>query len=224
MKAQPSIAVFGGSFNPVHEGHLGIVRALADDAELQAVIVVPARCSPYKQAVPPLPDAVRWNMLRHAMQGLRGVMLSDVELTRPAPSYTIDTLRALASQLPAARLLLALGWDTFAEFAGWHRAAEILSLAGLIVFDRAHLDRGEPAAIPPSADWARLLPPPWDAQARPRDGRHLELPDGRVLLRHLPTALPSVAARDILLRHSLEDVPAGAREVLAAYWGRASAD
>ena len=223
MKAQPRIAVFGGSFNPVHEGHLGIVRALIEDTAIQAVIVVPARRSPFKQDVPLLPNALRWNMLREALRGLQGVILSDIELTRPAPSYTIDTLRTLASQLPAARLELALGWDAFTEFAGWYRAAEMLSLAGLIVFDRAPPDPRVVTKHPPIGDWSKLLPPPWDAQTSVQDERNLALADGRVLVRYLPSALPAVAARDILSRHSLEGVPTGAREVLADYWGRANA-
>jgi nicotinate (nicotinamide) nucleotide adenylyltransferase len=214
----PVFAVFGGSFNPVHEGHLGIVRALAADAELAGTIVVPARRSPFKREAELLPDALRWAMLRASLAGLRGVWLSDVELRGPAPSYTVDTLHALASLLPASRLCFALGWDAFAEFAGWHRAAEILALAGLIVFDRAGAERvarADPAA------WARLLPAPWDARARPAADGRLVTPEGRLLVRHLALSLPAVAGREILSGRSLEGVPAGAREVLADYWRRA---
>jgi nicotinate (nicotinamide) nucleotide adenylyltransferase len=217
LKVQPTLAVFGGSFNPVHEGHLGIVRALACDAEVQAVIVVPARRSPFKHDAPPLPDGVRWELLRRALRGLPRVLLSDVELRRPAPSYTVDTLRTLASLLPGARLLFALGWDAFAEFAGWSRAAEVLALAGLIVFDRAGAGRSAAA----DAEACRtLLPPPWPGQAQARDTRTLVAPDGRVLLRHWPLALPQVAAREVLRTRTLEGVPPGAREALADYWAR----
>lgn len=218
LKVQPTCAVFGGSFNPLHAGHLGIVRALAADAEVQTVLVVPARTSPFKRRDVLLPDAVRWAMLRAALRGLPGVAVSDVELRRPGPSYTVDTLRTLAAQLPAARLLFALGCDAFAEFAKWNRAAEILSLAGLIVFDRAGAGREAPAQ---PERWTRWLPPPWDARARVHDGQRLVTPEGRLLLRHLPLTLPAVAARDILAGRRLDDVPPGAREVLAEHWRRA---
>ncbi len=217
LKERPTYAVFGGSFNPLHEGHLGIVRALAADAELSGVIVVPARRSPFKREAALLPDAVRWSMLRQALAGLPGVVLSDVELRRPPPSYTVETLHALAALLPQARLQFALGWDAFAEFAGWHRAAEILALAELLVFDRAGTQRAAPAH---PAAWARLLPPPWDARARPRDAQRLETAEGRLLLRHLPLPLPAVAARVLLSERSLDGVPPGAREVLADFWRR----
>lgn len=222
MKVQrvPQVAVFGGSFNPLHEGHLGIVRALAADAELAATIVVPARRSPFKRGRELLPDAVRWAMLRASLQGLRGVWLSDLELRRAAPSYTVDTLHTLAALLPAAQLHFALGWDAFAEFAGWHRATELLSLAGLILFDRAGSPRRAPAD-PPA--WAQLLPSPWREEARAAGPDRLVRADGRLLVRHLSLRLPAVAARDILSGHSLQDVPAGAREVLADYWRRAGA-
>jgi nicotinate-nucleotide adenylyltransferase len=218
IEAPPTFAVFGGSFNPLHEGHVAIVRALAGDAELAGVIVVPARRSPFKGGAELLPAELRWSMLRHALGGMARVSLSDAELRRPAPSYTVETLRTLAAQLPAARLAFALGGDAFADFARWQGAAELLALAGLIVFDRA----GEGRAAPPGpADWARLLPPPWDARARPLGTDRLADEGGRVLLRHRPLALPAVAAREILGGQTLEGVPAGAREVLAAYWRQA---
>lgn len=214
----PGVAVFGGSFNPVHEGHVGIVRALAADPELAGVLVMPARRSPFKRGTDLLPDAVRWAMLRACLGGLRGVWLSDLELRRPAPSYTVDTLHTLSALLPEARLHWALGWDAFADFARWHRAAEVLSLAGLIVFDRA----GEgPRPSTDAANWARLLPSPWREEARPDGPARLVAADGRLLVRHLPLTLPAVAAREILSERSLQGVPAGAREVLADYWRRA---
>jgi len=219
-KDRPVFAVFGGSFNPVHEGHVGIVRALAADAELSGTIVMPVRRSPFKRATAPLPDPVRWAMLQHALSGLHGVWLSDIELRRPPPSYTVDTLRTLSALLPAARLCFALGWDAFAEFAQWHRAAEILGIAGLIVFDRAGHERMAPAD---PAAWVQHLPPPWDAQARTMGHDRLVADGGRLLVRHLSLSLPAVAAREILSEHSLQGVPAGAREVLADYWRRAGA-
>lgn len=220
LKAQPRLAVFGGSFNPVHEGHVGIVRALAADAGLSGVVVVPARRSPFKRATPLLPDALRWAMLRASLRDLDGVWLSDVELRRPAPSYTVDTLRTLAALLPATRLAFALGWDAFVDFAGWHRAPEVLGLAELLIFDRD-------GAAPPGRDdpdaWRERLPPPWKERARPLADGSLGDEAGRTLVRRLPMTLPAVAGRDILVTRDLTDVPAGARELLAGHWQRTEA-
>lgn len=220
LKAQPRLAVFGGSFNPVHAGHVGIVRALAADAALSGVVVVPARRSPFKRAAPLLPDALRWAMLRAALRDLDGVWLSDLELRRPAPSYTVDTLRTLSALLPATPLAFALGWDAFADFAGWHRAAEVLSLAELLIFDR---DGASPPGRDDPAAWRDRLPPPWNERARPLADGSLGDEAGRTLVRRLPMALPAVAGRDILVTRELTDVPPGARELLADHWQRTEA-
>lgn len=216
-KALSTVAVFGGSFNPLHEGHLGIIRALAADAEVGWVLVVPTHRSPFKEHTPLLPGAVRWAMLRESLGSVPGVALCDLELRRPPPSYTSETLHVLSSLLPRARLMLAVGWDVFQEFARWHQAEEILRVAGLLVFDRAGIP---PEGLGAPETWAALLPPPWPEQCRRSGPDRLVDADGRVLLRHLPLTLPDLSARKLLQERSLDGVPAGAREVLAAYWGR----
>ncbi len=239
LKANSTAAVFGGSFNPFHEGHLGIVNALATDPEIDRVLVVPARRSPFKDGPPPLPDDVRWNMLRAGLAGSTGpageggagggrhVHLCDLEMRRPPPSYTFETLGILSSLYPRGRLQLALGWDAFLEFAQWRRSSEILRLAGLILFDRAGANpaleeesvknsRGE--SREESKALAELLPPPWNAEAA-GDGRgRLMGREGQVLLRRVTLPLPQISGREILRSRSLEGVPPGAREVLEAHW------
>lgn len=213
-KAHSSLAVFGGSFNPLHDGHMGIIQALSADAEIDRVLVIPNRISPFKDQAPLLPDPVRWQMLTAALTGLPKVCPCDLELMRPPPSYTCHTVQRLASLHPAARIELALGWDAFTEFSQWHQAAGILSLAGLIVFQR----EGAPPPPPDLAEWAACLPPPWNRQVRPGGSGGLETAGGRVVVRHLPTRLPPHSSRDILKTRSLAGVPPGAREVLERYW------
>lgn len=218
IKVSLNVAVYGGSFNPVHEGHLALIRALCEDAEIDRVIVVPTRRSPFKPDGALLPDGVRWSMLRHALQGLPGVTLSDAELRRSPPSYTYETVHHFASLLPRARLLLAMGWDAFADFAQWQNAGAILEMAGLVVCDRA--GRSPP---PPNGFrcWAEKLPSPWSERAQPQGEGRLVTAQGRLLVRHLQLALPAISARGILRAQSLDGVPAGAREVLAEYWQQA---
>lgn len=246
LKANSTAAVFGGSFNPFHEGHLGIVNALADDPEIDRVLVVPARRSPFKDGPPPLPDEVRWNMLHAGLAGLTGargmgggqdVHLLDLEMRRPPPSYTFATLGILSSLYPRTRLQLALGWDAFLEFAQWRCSSEILRMAGLILFDRAGVNpanknnseeksviNSEEESQEGSKALAELLPPPWNAEAvwdadsaGGGQGR-LTGRDGQVLLRRVVLPLPQISGREILRSRSLEGVPPGAREVLEAHW------
>lgn len=210
-----SLAVFGGSFNPVHEGHLEIVRALAVDPTIDSVWVLPARRSPFKPDHPQLPDTLRWEMLHHVFSGLPGVVLSDLELRHPPPSFTFHTLNRLASLLPRADLQFVMGWDAFTEFRHWYRAADILTPASLLVFDRA----GEDAPTSMEAkELASMLPPPFDERAVPDGSGRLLTPEGRVLLRRRFLPLPEVSGRTILRDHRLESVPLGARALLEDHW------
>ncbi len=210
------------------------MKALADDPEVDRVLVVPARRSPFKDAPPLLPDDVRWNMLRAGLAGLAGaggmggrrdVQLCDLEMRRPSPSYTFETLGILSSLYPLSRLQLALGWDAFLEFARWRRSSEILRLAGLILFDRVGMNpAGKDESEEESKALAELLPPPWNAEAAwdadsARDGPgHLRGREGQMLLRRVVLPLPQISGREILRSRSLEGVPPGAREVLEAHW------
>ncbi len=215
MSERPAVAVYGGSFNPLHVGHVAIVRALAAEPSVARVVVVPARRSPFKTREPLLPDALRWEMLRAGLGGIPAVTLSDLELRRPPPSYSVDTLQTLAAQVPGLRLCFALGWDAYAEFARWYRADAILALAELIVFHRRGSD-----TPPAMQDWVSRLPAPWRAQARCDGAQRLVDTRGRTLVRRLPIALPAVAARELRHARTLDGVAPGARELLAAHWER----
>lgn len=212
-------AVFGGSFNPVHVGHVAIVEALAAQPGVSQVLVVPARRSPFKGAQAPLPAALRWAMLRAALGRRPRVSLLDLELRRPPPSYTYDTLVSLAAAYPRARFRLALGWDAFRDFAGWHRAEHILEEAGLLVFGRAGTER---PPLTDSAAWIACLPAAWQGRARP-DAEGLADEAGRPLLRYLELDLPEISSTEVLQERLLQHVPEAARPLLADHWARAGA-
>lgn len=220
MKPSPALIIYGGSFDPLHEGHVAAVRSLLEAWPQARVLVVPARISPFKLGDPPLPPAVRWAMLREALRGIERVSLWDVEMRRSAPSYTCHTVQGFAGLFPTAELRLALGWDAFQDFARWHKAAEILSLAGLIVLDRAG---SEPAPPEAPADWRILLPAPWPARVDVGPAGALVDSAGRIVLERLRGDLPRIAARELRETRSLEGVPAAARSVLAAHWRGLSA-
>jgi len=215
------VTIFGGSFNPLHNGHLEIIRALSADPLAGRVLVVPNRVSPFKPEEEFLPDGIRLEMLQGALAGWQNTEISDLELRLPAPSYTYRTLQIISSTLPGASLFLALGMDAFAEFAQWHHAAEILTLAGLVIFDREGWPdprEGEPIQQQNAESWLRYLPAPWNTEKSLLEPEGLVTPQGRLLMRRLPNRIPGFSSRNILAERTGEGVPPGAREVLAAYW------
>jgi len=128
------IGVFGGEFDPPHLGHLAVVRAAREQLALDRVIVVPTARPPHRQA-PSTPAEARVRLAEAAFAGEPGVDVSRIELDRPGPSYTVDTLLALA---PEGDLVLILGTDQASDLleGSWHESAQVLRLAHLAVAPR----------------------------------------------------------------------------------------
>jgi len=140
------IGLFGGSFDPVHAGHLHAARVARDRFALDRVVFVPAYRSPYKPGRTPAPGADRLRMVEIAIRGERAFETSDLELARGGPSYTIDTVRDLPRALaePAdCELYLVIGSDNLPGLAGWREARALLERVQPIV---VHRD-GEPDAL-----------------------------------------------------------------------------
>lgn len=213
----PVFVLFGGTFDPIHEGHLGLVRGLLGRPEIERVFVAPAGQNPFKGAQAQLPAQLRLEMATRALAGLPGAAVLDCELRRGGPSYTIDTVSELASKYPAVVLKLAMGWDVYESFRDWRGAEALLELASLLVVTRAG---GSTPAGGKSQKWLAGLPPQWRERVRMgADGAardHL----GRVILQFLNLKLPRVSSSRIRTQRDLTRVPAGARELLQAYWAR----
>jgi nicotinate-nucleotide adenylyltransferase len=130
-------AILGGSFDPVHNGHLRLAEAVRDRFGYDAVILVPANRSPQKSVRPVAGPQERLAMVRLAVQGHSALEISDVELRRGGTSYTVDTVEQLAEELsPEARPGLVIGADLAEGFSKWRRSSDLLALAQLIVVDR----------------------------------------------------------------------------------------
>jgi nicotinate-nucleotide adenylyltransferase len=134
------IGVFGGTFDPIHQGHLRPAAAVAEAIPLDRVIFVPTNLSPWKGAEIPAAAAHRVAMLAIALAGRPDFSLSLVEIDRGGPSYTVDTLRALARAFPRDELYFLLGTDALAGFDRWVEPEEILRLARLAAFVREPYD------------------------------------------------------------------------------------
>jgi nicotinate-nucleotide adenylyltransferase len=140
------LGVFGGSFNPVHWGHLHIALLAREAARLDRVLFVPAASPPHKEASALAPAPDRTAMLAAALDEEPGTAISDLELRPDGPRYTIETLTRLRDEHPGAQLPFILGLDSLRDLPTWREPKRILREFGLIVVDRPGLD---PAALPP---------------------------------------------------------------------------
>ena len=148
------IGLFGGSFDPVHHGHLIVAQVVREALHLDTVRFVPAREQPFKQGRHRSSPEDRAAMLSLAIAGMPGFELERVELDRPGPSYTVNTLRTLRDREPEAGFVLLLGADAAAELSAWREADRIPELAQIAVFARPG------AAIPSSPGISHVVNTP----------------------------------------------------------------
>jgi nicotinate-nucleotide adenylyltransferase len=139
------IGVFGGSFDPIHHGHLIAAGALADALALDQVRLVVARAQPLKHAGHGATPEDRATMTELAVRGDPRLRADRSELSREGPSYTVDTLRALQAAEPGAELVLLLGSDAAIELPRWRESEAIPLLARVEVFAREGSAEGRPA-------------------------------------------------------------------------------
>ncbi|WP_372715998.1 nicotinate-nucleotide adenylyltransferase [Immundisolibacter sp.] len=148
------VGILGGTFDPVHVGHLRAAIELKSALDLAEVRLIPARLPPHR----PQPRAAaehRLAMLRRAVRGVAGLRVDARELSRAGPSYTVDTLGELRQELGQRPICLLLGADAFAGLTGWHRWQALFELAHLVVMQRP-LSAGQ-AAPPLPAKLAQAI-------------------------------------------------------------------
>ena len=142
------IGILGGSFDPVHFGHLLMAQSALEALKLDAVFFVPASCSPFK-ANHHLPDASRrLVMVKEAIKGNRAFKLYDGEIKREKTSYTIDTLKELKAKYPQSKFYLLMGADNLRTFHRWKDPQGILGLARLVILNRPGFDKNYPKRWP----------------------------------------------------------------------------
>jgi len=131
------VGLFGGSFNPIHLGHLRSAEEVREALELDLVYFIPAASPPHKAEGELVPAEHRLQMVRLATKGNRHFMVSDVEMRRGGSSYTIDTVKFfLATLRQPATLYLLMGADQFAELETWKSCDEMASLCNIVVHTR----------------------------------------------------------------------------------------
>lgn len=149
--------VLGGSFNPVHFGHVWLARWIAANGGVDDVWLSLSPASPFKNHDSMLPDQVRLEMLRAAVAHEPLLRVTDVELSLPHPSYTVDALRVLARENRDVAFSLIIGSDNVAGFCRWRRWEEIVSDFGLIIYPRPGYDFSFPDFLIPYMDNVKLL-------------------------------------------------------------------
>jgi nicotinate-nucleotide adenylyltransferase len=182
--ARPAYGVLGGTFDPVHVGHLHAACCVRDAFGLEAVLLVPSHVPPHKLRPDMAAPGQRLEMARIAAEPEAGLRVASLELDRGGVSYTIDTLRQLARERPAADPLFVLGTDAFLDLRTWKEPEALVREFDLVVVDRpgSALGPGEPdpglaarLVTVPSVPGAGV---PMRAAPRPEEGRifRLEIP------------------------------------------------
>lgn len=137
------IAMFGGSFNPVHSGHTGIVKRMIEEYCLDKVFVVPTFNTPLKDNTPMLSPMHRYNMCSLAFSSVDKTEVSDIEILRQGRSYTVDTLKELIPSNPLDEMHLIIGADSFMQLELWYDVKTIFKLAAILTVSRGEYDARE---------------------------------------------------------------------------------
>ena len=132
------IAIYGGTFDPIHHGHLILAREALEQLQLETVLFVPASVSPHKDSPMASPE-LRLSMLQAALEGEAGFTIDNCELHRPPPSYAIDTVEEIRKREKVAELIYLIGEDNIPKLRTWHRFKELQESVRFVVLDRTGL-------------------------------------------------------------------------------------
>ena len=135
--ALKKIAIYGGTFDPIHHGHLIVAREALERLGAEQVIFIPARVSPLRKTAPVARDEIRLLMIKAAIENEPGFAVDDCELLRPSPSYTIDTIEQIRQRNSEATIYCLIGEDNVDKLTKWRRFADLEKMVRLVVLDRS---------------------------------------------------------------------------------------
>lgn len=136
MSAAQRIGVLGGTFDPPHCAHLALARAVRRALNLKRLLFVPAADPPHKRGKQHTPASTRLKMLELALEGQAGMCLSRLDVDRPGPQYSLDTMKFLQRAHPDASFWFVMGADSLRDLPDWHRPLELVALCRLAVVPR----------------------------------------------------------------------------------------
>lgn len=131
------VGLFGGSFNPIHFGHLILARAISEKLKIDQVLFLPSRQPPHKENAPLAAAAHRARMVMLAIEGEQRFAMDRFDLDREGPSYTIETIAHFRSQRPDSEISLIIGADSLGDLPTWHRASELVTSTLIVTAGRS---------------------------------------------------------------------------------------
>lgn len=131
------IGIYGGTFDPIHFGHLNLAIEMLETHHLEAIWFCPVWISPHKQKQQPVSAKMRLEMVKLALEGVPHCKVLDVEVNRGGPSYTVETLRSLNELFPNQKFCLILGDDALPSFLRWHQPEEIVQRVPIFIGRRS---------------------------------------------------------------------------------------
>lgn len=131
------IGLYGGTFDPIHNGHLLLARDALERLKLSKIVFIPANLSPHKLRKPPAPADIRCEMIQAAIEGEKYFELDRCEVEREGPSYTVDTARLYREKFPEAQLYYLVGDDNLEELNTWREVDQLKELVQFVVLTRA---------------------------------------------------------------------------------------
>jgi nicotinate-nucleotide adenylyltransferase len=190
MSAGARVGLLGGTLDPIHVGHLETACAAQRAVHLEHVYFLPSGVPPHRTQQPFASSHHRFAMSALAINGVEGLRVSDIELSAPGPSYTVDTLARFsnATGFRTSQIFFITGADAFAEIETWHRYPEVLDLANFVVISRPAFDLASlPKRLPGLAD--RMIEPGAEHTA-----------SGRCAIFLVGASTPDVSSTDIRRR------------------------
>ncbi|WP_448576606.1 nicotinate-nucleotide adenylyltransferase [Thermomicrobium sp.] len=197
----PRLGIFGGTFDPIHHGHLIVAEVLREELQLSRVLFLPAGQPPHKIGRPITPIPHRLAMLQLALQGNPHFAISYVDVRRPGPCYTVDSLTVLRHEYPDAELVFLMGEDSLHDLPTWHQPNRIAELALLGVALRPGIAvdlESVFARVPAARDRVILVPVPL-IQIAASDIRR-RVAQGRTIRYQVPPVVEEYIARHGLYR------------------------
>ncbi len=134
--SKPFVAMYGGSFNPIHTGHIQLAEYFVNELNLDKLLLIPDGKPPHKSDSAMVSPQHRYNMCKLAVNGLSNIEVSPIEINREGKSYTVDTLRQLSEIYNSSQLFLIMGADMYLSLTTWKNFKEIFSLAVICAVPR----------------------------------------------------------------------------------------
>ena len=201
MIASRRLGILGGTFDPIHFGHLDAADAARRAMQLDRVLLIPSFDPPHRPADPMASGFHRFALVALAIQGNDALVASDMELTRTGPSYTADTLRAVARQgWRPSQIFFILGSDAFAEIATWREYPAVLDAANFVVIARPGTTLDAATARTPSLR-GRLGQSIFLVEARTRDVSSSTIRARLATRQPIDDLVPAAVARHIAAHH-----------------------